>query len=156
MNPKEAPEEASETWFADGLRFKCTGCGKCCTGASGSVYVSQHDLEQLAGFLKQPIGAFVKAYTRNANGRRALIDRRHSSDCIFLDGKLCTVYDARPTQCRTYPWWFSNLQDAETWEETRQVCEGVDHPSAHVIPASEILEQCWEDADNEGNLEILP
>ena len=147
----ESTDATENPWFADGLRFKCTGCGKCCTGSSGSVYVSQTDLSRLAAFFKQPVGSFVRTHTRMLHGRRALIDRRHSGDCVFLEGKSCTVYDARPTQCRTYPWWFSNLRDAESWEEARQFCEGIDHPTAPVIPASEILAQSRLESENEFN-----
>jgi Fe-S-cluster containining protein len=146
--PFISPED---TWFAEGLRFKCTGCGKCCTGASGSVYLSQEDLERLAAHFKLAVGAFVRQYTRMRNGRRALLDNVHSQDCIFLKGKACTVYDARPVQCRTYPWWFSNLREPEDWQEERALCEGIDHPSAPVIPAAEILEQAQREADNDSH-----
>jgi Fe-S-cluster containining protein len=148
QRPFETPED---TWFADGLRFKCTGCGACCTGAGGSVYLSQEDLERLAAHFKLGVGAFVRQYTRMRNGRRALLDRVHSQACIFLEGKACTVYDARPVQCRTYPWWFSNLRDAEDWQEERELCEGIDHPAAPVISASEILEQAWREANNDSH-----
>jgi Fe-S-cluster containining protein len=139
-------------WFRDGLRFKCTGCGKCCTGASGSVYLSQLDLERLAAHFHQPVGAFVRQYTRMNHGRRALVDRPRSSDCIFLNGKSCSVYDARPTQCRTYPWWFSNLRDEESWQEAAELCEGINHPAAPLIPVSQILDQSWLEANNDSHL----
>ena len=71
---------------------------------------------------------------------------------MFLAGRTCTVYDARPTQCRTYPWWISNLRDRESWEEAAELCEGINHPSAPVIPSSEILEQCMIDVENDATL----
>ena len=150
MEPTPAQDEGSEErWFAGGLRFKCTECGKCCTGSSGSVYVSQPDLIRLAAFFRQPVGAFVRAYTYVRHGRRALSDRRHSSECVFLSGKTCSVYEARPTQCRTFPWWVSNLHDRESWQGAAQSCEGIDHPGGKVISLSEILEQVTLEADNE-------
>jgi Fe-S-cluster containining protein len=144
---------ASQPWFEDGLRFKCTGCGKCCTGASGNVYLSQADIERLAAFLQLPAGRFVRDYTRLVKGRRALVNRSGSTDCIFLREKTCSVYEARPTQCRAYPWWLSNIHDPESWAEAAQVCEGIDHPEAPVIPASEILEWSRRDIDNESSQE---
>jgi Fe-S-cluster containining protein len=130
-------------WFAGGLRFKCTSCGKCCTGtgASGSVQLSQADLQRLAGFFKLPVGRFVRQYTRSIKGRRVLNDRPDSHDCVFLAGKTCTVYEARPTQCRTYPWWAANLQDRESWQAAAAFCEGIDHPDAVLVAEAEILEQ---------------
>ena len=142
-------EPLGEQWFEAGLRFTCTGCGKCCTGPTGSVNLSQADLERLATFLQMPPGTFARKYTRKVNGRRRLVDRAGSDACVFLEGKSCSVYGARPTQCRTYPWWIANIQDRESWDEAAKVCEGINHPSAPIIPVAEILEQCRIDAEND-------
>ena len=42
----------AEPWFKDGLRFKCTQCGDCCTGAPGYVWVNQEEIEALAREVK--------------------------------------------------------------------------------------------------------
>jgi Fe-S-cluster containining protein len=153
MDPTEGLRRLQDApWFAAGLRFKCTSCGSCCTGTSGSVDLSIADLERLARFLHLPIGGFVRRYTRLAKGRRILADAPASNDCIFLRDKTCTVYAARPTQCRTYPWWLTNIQDPESWQEAAAVCEGIDHPNAPLVPASEILAQARLDQENEANL----
>jgi Fe-S-cluster containining protein len=136
-------------WFDAGLRFKCTGCGRCCTGSTGSVYVSSADIERLARFLRLPAGRFVRRYTRVNKGRRVLVDAPGSGDCVFLRDKACSVYEARPTQCRTFPWWLTNLQDGESWAEAARTCEGINYPDAALVPASEILEQLQLDVDNE-------
>ncbi|MPZ48856.1 MAG: YkgJ family cysteine cluster protein [Dehalococcoidia bacterium] len=146
-----ATDSPRERWFEGGLRFQCTSCGKCCTGSSGSVQVSTADLERLANFFELPAGTFARRYTRVTKGRRALIDGPGSHDCVFLTGKTCSVYEARPTQCRTYPWWIRNIRDPESWQEAGEVCEGINHPEAPVIPASEILEQCRTDLENEAS-----
>ena len=145
---REAP---GERWFEGGLRFKCTACGKCCTGSSGSVYLSTVDLKRLASFFQLPIGTFARRYTRLIRGRRALIDSPASNDCVFLTNGTCKVYEARPTQCRTYPWWISNINDPQSWEEASELCEGINHPEAPIVSASEILEQCRVDLENESN-----
>jgi uncharacterized protein len=144
----------AERWFEAGLRFKCTGCGKCCTGSSGSVFLSPTDLERLATFFHLSAGAFARRYTRVIKRRRALIDRPTSHDCVFLADKTCTVYEARPTQCRTYPWWLGNIRDQQSWQEAAKFCEGIDHPGAPVIPLSEILDQCRLDSENDSKLEL--
>jgi uncharacterized protein len=144
---------SGEPWYEGGLRFKCTGCGACCTGSSGSVYVSQVDLERLARFLQMQPGTFARRYTRLIKGRRVLIDKPDSHDCVFLTDKTCSVYEARPTQCRTYPWWISNMRDRQSWQEAAETCEGIDHPSAPLVPASAILQECLVDLENESNLD---
>jgi len=45
---------------------------------------------------------------------------------VFFDGKTrkCRVYQVRPRQCRTWPFWESNLRTPEMWAQTCQVCPG--------------------------------
>ena len=138
-----------QPWFAEGLRFRCTGCGKCCTGPSRSVYLSQADIVRLAEFFGMPAGRFVRRYTGIVKGCRVLGDTPGGGECIFLKDKACSAYEARPTQCRTYPWWAQNLQDEETWQEAAAFCEGIDHPTAPLIPAEDIAEQYRLDEANE-------
>jgi Fe-S-cluster containining protein len=148
-----APGLAETPWFAGGLRFKCTECGKCCTGSSGSVYLTQEDIRRLAAHLQMPPGRFVRLYTRVDKGHRALADAESTADCVFLRNKTCTVYEARPTQCRTYPYWLVNIQDPESWRGAAAVCEGIDHPDAPLVPLSHIVEQVLLDQENESRLE---
>ena len=36
----DTPRQPSDAWYAEeGLAFECTGCGDCCTGAPGYVWV---------------------------------------------------------------------------------------------------------------------
>ncbi len=142
---------APEPWFATGLRFTCTQCGQCCTGSAGSVWVSQADIKRLAAFLDIPPGRFVRRYTRMVNGERILIDNAPSTDCVFLRDRTCTVYEGRPTQCRTYPWWLQNIQDEQSWREAADVCEGINHATAFFVPLAEIVEQVTLDQENEAS-----
>ena len=151
---KEGTEKSlEERWFEGGLRFQCTACGKCCTGSSGHVYLSGADMERLASFFQLTIGKFARKYTRLIKGRRALIDKSGSHDCVFLSNRTCEVYEARPTQCRTYPWWISIINDRQSWEEAGEICEGINHPGAPIFSSADILEQYQMDLDNESNLE---
>jgi Fe-S-cluster containining protein len=46
-------------------------------------------------------------------------------NCSFLDGKRCSVYEGRPSQCRTWPFWPENM-NARTWNrEIVPFCPGV-------------------------------
>jgi Fe-S-cluster containining protein len=55
-------------------------------------------------------------------------------DCIFLEGgTACRVYDARPLQCSTYPWW-PELMDPAAWQQEKlSTCEGLDHDEAAAL-----------------------
>src|SRR3990167_523579 len=117
--------EEIEPWFKGGLRFQCTGCGKCCTGPGGCVFLSQADLDRLANHFHLSAKEFARKYTRLVDGQYALLDKKGSSDCIFLQDRQCSAYDARPAQCRTYPWWIYNLKSAKDWEREAKRCEGI-------------------------------
>lgn len=62
-------------------------------------------------------------------------------DCIFLKDGLCSVHDAKPLQCLTYPWWPDLMHQAE-WElEREQTCEGMDHADAQECDAVQAATQ---------------
>lgn len=118
-----SPATASP-WYRDGLRFTCTRCGACCTGAPGYVWVSVTEVDALAQSLGLSVAAFSRKYLRRVGDRVSLIERRNG-DCVFWDRKAgCTVYEARPTQCRTWPFWSENLEGPEDWERTQGRCPG--------------------------------
>ena len=130
-----------DSWYKDGLRFKCTGCGECCTGSPGYVWVTSTEAEAMAKFLKIPIEEFMGKYTRQIGNRISLKEHPKSYDCVFLQGKKCQLYHVRPKQCRTFPWWPENLKSPERWKETAARCEGVDHPDAPLISLGDIQKE---------------
>ena len=136
------------SWFSEGLRFQCTGCGQCCTGSPGYVFLSSMDLHRLAKRFKLSPEAFSKKYTRFVEESYALLDHPNSFDCVFLKDKKCSVYEDRPIQCRTFPWWLHHLQNKEQWEETAQRCEGVNHPEAPLVSSLHIQKECLTYLDN--------
>lgn len=121
-------------WYKDGLKFKCTGCGQCCTKEPGYVWLSPEEIDAMATHLGISQEKFIQTYTRSVFGRPSLREDRVNYDCVFLKENRCQVYHARPTQCRTFPWWKENLSSPESWQEVKKRCEGVDHPDAPVVP----------------------
>ncbi|MBS0651823.1 MAG: YkgJ family cysteine cluster protein [Verrucomicrobia bacterium] len=125
-------------WYQDGLRFKCTGCGQCCTGSPGYVWVSAEEIKSLAELLKISEEDFVKKYTRRIGNRISLKEHSKTFDCVFLKDKKCLVYTDRPKQCQTYPWWPENIKNRAAWLEEGVRCEGINHADADLIPLCEI------------------
>lgn len=119
------PKKKSTPWYADGLKFKCTGCGDCCTGAPGFVWVNKAEIAALAEQVELPVDEFEDRYVRSVGIRKSLVEY-DNGDCVFFDNKSrkCQVYASRPRQCRTWPFWDSNLKSPETWEETCESCPG--------------------------------
>jgi uncharacterized protein len=125
---------SEKPWYHEGLRFKCTQCGNCCTGAPGYVWVNQEEIAQLAAVVGEDVERFEKLYARKVGIRKSLVEFPNG-DCVFFDGETrrCTVYSARPRQCRTWPFWDSNLRSEADWEETCRVCPGSGHGKLHQI-----------------------
>ena len=121
MSKKEA-----QPWYRDGLQFTCTGCGDCCTGAPGYVWVNKEEITALATEVGLDVKTFEARYVRQIGVRKSLNELPHNYDCVFLDSKTrkCTVYAARPRQCRTWPFWDSNISTPESWAHTCEVCPG--------------------------------
>lgn len=113
-------------WYHKGLRFECTQCGDCCTGAPGYVWVTHEEIDQLAALVGEPDRtSFEAKYVRRIGIRKSLVEYSNG-DCVFFDNQArkCTVYEARPMQCRTWPFWDSNLRTPQEWERTCEVCPG--------------------------------
>ena len=106
-------------WYADGLSFECTRCGACCTGAPGDVWVSPEEIAALAEHRGESIDDFSMKFVRKVGRRYSLIERP-GGDCIFWErGAGCTVYQARPAQCRT-----ENVEPREDWRRVSEICPG--------------------------------
>jgi len=124
---ESSPERATpwqQPWYRDGLRFTCTMCGDCCTGEPGFVWVDEDDLAALAAYRQESVEEVRGLYTRWTSRGRTLREKPNG-DCIFYDRrKGCTVYPVRPPQCRTWPFWESNVATPEDWEHTCSVCPG--------------------------------
>lgn len=115
-------------WYDEGLRFECTRCGDCCLG-HGFVWVDLEEMQALADFLGLPFEEFTTRYVRQAGERYSLIDRENQACVFWRNG--CTVYAARPGQCRTFPFWEENLAEPEDWAMASRKCAGINKGSLH-------------------------
>lgn len=106
-------------------RFECTGCGKCCTGGGSYVVeVSRAEQQRIRKHLGISWPWFRRRYVfRYDDETESLVMPR--GRCVFLDSaNRCRIYPARPTQCRTYPWW-PELMNPRAWRLERRRCEGI-------------------------------
>jgi uncharacterized protein len=113
-----------KNFYKDGLRFECQGEGKCCVsrGRYGYVYLSFSDRKRLAAHFSMSTAAFTAAYTRKVDGLYEL--RYTGKDCPFLQDNRCRVYEARPWQCRTWPFWPENMNSVVWEKEVASWCPG--------------------------------
>jgi uncharacterized protein len=124
-----------------GLRFACQrGCINCCD-QQGYVYLSEDDLKRAAGFVGMSAAAFEKKYiyrTRHQRRFRKPRDRQ----CPFLESTGCSIHPAKPTQCRTFPFWPEMVENRAEWDQASRFCPGIGKgPLIQIGTAMEIAEE---------------
>jgi hypothetical protein len=119
------PCTKEEAWYAEGLRFACQACGRCCGGAPGYVWLDADEMDAMASHVGLAPKEFRRLYCRRL-WRGLSLREKGNYDCVMLDDAgQCTVYPVRPTQCRTWPFWPSNLRSREGWTESAKRCPGM-------------------------------
>ena len=129
---QEMGKKKQSPWWSKGIRFECQESGNCCTsrGEYGYVYLTLKDRKNLAEWFKMTTREFTKKYCVRTDGYYHLVENG-SPDCIYISGQKCTVYEARPTQCRTWPFWPENMS-AKRWNDNIQsFCPGVGKGKLH-------------------------
>ena len=138
-------ETQSASWYENGLTFTCSQCGNCCTGAAGYVWISDEEIGRLARHLKMTAAAVIEKFCRRIGQRYSLKENRTPQgmyDCVFLKEtktrggngvagvkRVCSIYEVRPLQCRTWPFWDGVLASRENWDEAGKRCHGINHGS---------------------------
>ncbi len=121
---------SKEKWYIAGLHFECQQCGNCCCGPeTGYVWLAKKEAELMADRLKITPNQLRQKYCRRVGLRTSLIEQRQTKDCVFLESrnghKCCAVYGTRPSQCRNWPFWNSNLNSPNNWNEAALHCPGI-------------------------------
>ncbi len=105
----------------------CKECqGKCCIGESGNVFATKEELKNLREHLGLDEKEFTLRYLRKVGLRMSFkeVEFEDGYACIFFDQvhKNCSIYNFRPMQCRTFPFWeyFKTRK-----EELKKECIGI-------------------------------
>lgn len=144
-----------QPWYRKGLQFECTQCGKCCGGGPGTIRVSDDEIAALAERLDLSDTDFRTRYTYRLRNDDISLAEKANYDCVFFDRERgCTVYDDRPKQCRTWPFWSSVVFSRETWDDEAAECPGMN--SGPLRDASEILQIARDDGTSGHRSETAP
>jgi len=108
----------------DDLRFTCQpGCTNCCD-QEGNVYLTETDLKRAAKFTGMSAKAFEARYVYRTR-RQMRFRKPREKQCPFLEGHGCSIHPAKPTQCRTFPFWPELVEQRSEWNRTSRYCPGI-------------------------------
>ncbi|MFH1277577.1 MAG: YkgJ family cysteine cluster protein [Candidatus Eisenbacteria bacterium] len=103
------------------LRFSCTRCGRCCR-EPGWVRFTPAEQRPAARALGIPVARFRETHGHDEDGTWIRVTR--PKPCPFLGEEGCSIYEARPEQCRTWPFWPENLASKAAWSRIARRCHG--------------------------------
>lgn len=105
----------------------CEECGgRCCIGESGYIWVTPEEITKISEKLSLERDAFINKYLLKVGYRYSIKEVIHNDGfkCEFFDlkEKKCSIYEVRPNQCRTFPFWehFKN-----NISEVKKECPGI-------------------------------
>jgi len=104
--------------------FQCQNSGNCCR-ADGIVVASPQEVEKMATLLKLDISTFLNRYTKRKNGWTIIADKNFRQNCFLDHCNKCSIYDARPKACRTYPNWDYIWKSDEVLLREAAQCKGL-------------------------------
>lgn len=78
--------------------INCKECANCCI--SISPILKNTDIDRISKHLKIKPYLFIEQYLRRDEDDDLVFK---SLPCPFLENNLCTIYDIRPNDCRSYP-----------------------------------------------------
>jgi Fe-S-cluster containining protein len=111
----------------DNSDFDCQKCSNCCRHEPGAVFLTEEDVSNILVNLMIPLNDFLKKYCRGLfrNGKNVVaLKEKLNFDCILWDNG-CTIYNARPLQCKTFPFWPILVESKENWENEKYRCQGI-------------------------------
>ena len=133
-------------WYKEGLQFECRVCGRCCTGGSGYVWVSQEEIDRIAAKMGLTSMMFEQVFVWTVSAKRRSLKEYPNGDCVLLSDKTrqCRFYLERPIQCRTWPFWSQNLVSPKTWEAVAATCPGCNRGKLYTLEEIEERRKAFE------------
>ena len=123
-------KKTNKPWYVAGLHFQCVACGNCCSGPDeGVIWISKPEIKLLAEHLNLSTSELRKKYLKRIGFHISILENPQTKDCIFLkninDSKKCSIYNFRPMQCRTWPFWTVNIDSTDDWNRAAMKCPGI-------------------------------
>ncbi len=104
--------------------FECTHCGACCMKETSPVNVTLGDVKRMSKFLgKAPAelignGVRIRPFVDEQMPGRFELELGLPKPCTFWKDARCSIYEARPLNCRLFPFWlYAKLPDETIAEQ---------------------------------------
>lgn len=117
------------------MDFQCQRCSNCCRHDEGYVFLTKENALAIADHLKMTLKEFINQCCRiidHPQGHVLCLKEKRNYDCIFWSNG-CIIYEVRPTQCMTFPYWPFLVNDKKLQEEEKQRCKGLGVKGDHSL-----------------------
>ena len=104
--------------------FKCLHSGNCCK-YPGFVYVNDNNITEMAKQLNMSKQTFRQQYVKKQNGWDIISSPTHQPNCFLNSNCKCSVYNARPKACQSYPNWATIWESDDTFLKETTLCPGL-------------------------------
>lgn len=131
MNEKKNVNDSIYS-FLKKVDFECKRCSDCCRHDPGAVFLTENDVKKISKHLNISTRDLLIEYCRGLElGERTVtsLKEKPNYDCIFWNDS-CLIYEARPLQCRTYPFWPFLVESEKRWQEESKRCKGIGSKSS--------------------------
>ncbi|MBN2112387.1 YkgJ family cysteine cluster protein [Candidatus Woesearchaeota archaeon] len=93
------------------MSFQCKHCGQCCIDECTQINISIGDIVRICRFLKCNVGDIlpkigIKPFGDPETANQYDYELGLNIPCEFRQGEKCTIYPARPLNCRIFPYFF--------------------------------------------------
>lgn len=153
-------------YVPENFSFKCQDCGDCCRHEPGFVLILDKEIRRISKFLKIPSTQFLQDYCYPFGQIEISIDgkidktkfkqiyslkEKDNFDCIFWEKKNeknscgCNIYNVRPLQCRSYPFWLSSFNDKESFNQNIKRCRGFMTDGGQIFNKKTIYKKVYRD-----------
>ncbi len=123
---KDVCELEYKPWWSTGLHFSCLGCGRCCRGEPGAIWISEENIAAASGVMDLEPADFQRIFVTR-RWKRPSLREKPNGDCVMYERESarCGIYAVRPAQCSLFPFWPSILGSRVKWERTSAECPGI-------------------------------
>ena len=94
--------------------------------------MNDEEVDALTALLGLERMTFLSTYARRLPDGAISLRERLNHDCVFYDVERgCEIYEHRPLQCRTWPFWRANVHSRKHWEQAARTCPGMNRGPLH-------------------------